>query len=102
MNSIAGILLRLKKIYCVVFNAFFCLCFSFVGCVSRKEFEAATAAAQEAQRDADKFKTYTIIAIAFAIVGIVVFLVVGNMMGSKTRRDHDFPPTRKEIEKNGK
>ncbi len=68
------------------------------GCTPRKELEAAKAAAKEAQKDADMFKTYMIIAIALAVVGVVVFLVVGNMMGSKTRRDYEDSGRKKDGE----
>lgn len=59
------------------------------GCTSSKELEAAKKAAKEAQKNADRFKTYMIIAIAAACVAVILFLVIGNIMGSKTRRDHD-------------
>ena len=40
-----------------------------------------------AQHDASKWSILAIVAVAGVVVGAVLFLVVGNAMGSRTRRD---------------
>lgn len=79
----------MHKIRNILFSLIIPLGTFFIGCASRKELEAA-------KHEVTMIKFCLIIAIAIAVIGIIVFLIIGIIMGSKARRDAKFQKTSNE------